>query len=292
MSTAAAAPLTAAELELQEIRGPSALAGDFRRFLVLTRTIALMDFKLRFFGSALGYVWQLMRPLMLFGVLYVMFAQILPVGGDLPSFGIALLLGIVLFTFFSEATSGAVRCVVERENLVRKIQFPRMVIPMAVVLTACFNLALNLVVVLIFAIGARVTPHWGWLALVPLVALLVLFASGVAMLLSALYVRYRDIQPIWDVVLQAMFYGSLILVPYETVVAKGYDTLASVLLCNPLAAVVQQARNLTIDPAYVDVPAAIGGGLRVLIPTAVLIGTFALGLWVFNREAPRIAEEL
>ncbi|MBA3747936.1 MAG: ABC transporter permease [Solirubrobacterales bacterium] len=292
MSTGAAARLRTSERGLQEIRGPSALAGDFRRFVVLTRTIALMDFKLRFFGSALGYLWQLMRPLMLFGVLYVMFAQILPVGGDLPSFGIALLLGIVLFTFFSEATSGAVPCVVERENLVRKIQFPRMVIPMAVVLTACFNLALNLVVVLIFATAARVTPHWGWLALVPLVGLLVIFASGVAMLLSALYVRYRDIQPIWDVVLQAMFYGSLILVPYETVVAKGYDTLASVLLCNPLAAVVQQARNLAIDPAYVDIAAAIGGGARVLIPAAVLIGTFLLGLWVFNREAPRIAEEL
>jgi ABC-2 type transport system permease protein len=278
--------------ELQEIRGPSALAGDFKRFLVLTRTIALMDFKLRFFGSALGYLWQLMRPLLLFGVLYVMFAQILPVGGALPSFGVALLLGIVLFTFFAEATSGAVRCVVERENLVRKIHFPRLVIPMAVVMTACFNLALNMVVVLIFALGSRVTPQWGWLGLVPLLAVLVVFTSGVAMLLSALYVRYRDIQPIWDVVLQATFYGSLILVPYETVVAKGYNTFASILVANPLAAAVQEARNLAIDPAYVNAADAIGGTARLLVPLAIVAATFALGLWVFNREAPRIAEEL
>jgi ABC-2 type transport system permease protein len=277
---------------LQEIRGPSALAGDLRRFLVLTRTIAVMDFKLRFFGSVLGYVWQLMRPLLLFGVLYVMFAQILPVGGALPEFGVALLLGIVLFTFFSEATSGAVRCVVERENLVRKIHFPRLVIPMAVVTTACFNLILNLIVVLIFATFSGLSPRWSWLALFPLLALLVAFAAGVAMLLAALYVRYRDVQPIWDVVLQAMFYGSLILVPYETIVAKGYSSLASILLCNPLAAVVQEARNLAIDPAYVNAADAIGSGARLLIPSVVLVGTFALGLWVFNREAPRIAEEL
>jgi ABC-2 type transport system permease protein len=282
----------AGPLDLGEaIKGPSALSGGWRRTLQLTVAIARNDFKLRFFGSALGYVWQLMRPLMLFSVLYVVFTQIVPLGGELENFPVALLLGIVLFTFFAEATSGAVSCVVDRENLVRKIHFPRVVIPLAVVLTASFNLLLNLVVVVIFALANGVDPSLGWLGLPPLLILLALFATGMSMLLSALYVRYRDVQPIWDVVLQITFYGSLILVPYETIRDK-HEVLASGLVANPLAAVLQEARHLVVDPGYASAADAIGGGIRLIVPLGVAIGAFLLGLWVFNREAPRIAEEL
>ena len=115
----------------EPIKGPSALSGDLRRTAQLTLAIARNDFKLRFFGSALGYLWQLMRPLLLFGVLYVMFTQVVKFSTT-AYFPVALLLGIVLFTFFAEATSGAVTCVMDRENMVRKIHFPRMVIPLAI----------------------------------------------------------------------------------------------------------------------------------------------------------------
>jgi ABC-2 type transport system permease protein len=273
----------------EPIRGPSALAGDLRRTLTLTLAIAKNDFKLRFFGSVLGYVWTLMRPLMLFGVLYVIFTQFVPV--DAPSFGVALLLGIVLFTFFSEATGGAVMSVMDRENLVRKIHFPRMVIPLAVVLMACFNLGLNLVVVIIFAIASGITPGFAWLAMFPLVALLTVFASGLAMMLSALYVRYRDVEPIWDVVLQVTFYGSLILVPYEVIRLKS-EFVASALVANPLAAVLQEARHLVVDSSYASAADALSSPALLLVPLAITAATFALGLWVFNREAPRIAEAL
>jgi ABC-2 type transport system permease protein len=278
------------EPALQEIRGPSALAGGYRRFLVLTRTIALMEFKLRFFGSALGYVWQLMRPLMLFGVLLVIFTQIVPVSKT-DHFPVALLLGVVLYTFFAEATGGAVASVMVRENLVRKIHFPRLVIPMAVVLVACFNLGLNLLVVVIFAIASGLTPSLAWLGLIPLLVLLAIFATGLAMLLSALYVRFRDVAPIWDVVLQITFYGSLILVPYEAVRVKS-EFAASALLANPLGAIIQESRHLFVDPKYVSAANAMGGVRWLLIPVAFMATTFVLGLWVFNREAPRIAEEL
>ena len=272
------------------IRGPSALAGDFRRALTLTVALAKNDFKLRFFGSVLGYVWQLMRPLLLFGVLYIMFTEIVPFA-DTPHFGVALLLGIVLYTFFAEATGNAVGCVMVRENLVRKIQFPRLVIPMAVVMVACFNLALNLVVVVIFATASGVTPTWSWLGLVPLVLALLVFSAGLSMLLSALYVRYRDVEPIWDVMLQVAFYASLILIPYEAVLQKS-QTLAHLLVANPLAAVVQEARHVMISPSYASAGDAIGGTALLVVPLAIVVATFALGLHVFNREAPRIAEEL
>ncbi len=275
---------------LREIRGPSALTGDMRRFVTLTRTIAVMDFKLRFFGSVLGYLWQLMRPLMLFGVLLVVFTQIVNVSSA-DDFPVALLLGVVIFTFFAEATGGAVACVMVRENLVRKIHFPRLVIPMAVVVVACFNLVLNLVVVVIFALAWGIAPTWTWLGMIPLLALLVVFTSGLSMLLSALYVRYRDIQPIWEVVLQVTFYASLILIPYEAIEIKS-PTLAEALLANPLAAVIQESRHLLISPSYVDAGNGMGALWRLVVPFAVLAATFALGLWFFNREAPRIAEEL
>jgi ABC-2 type transport system permease protein len=290
VSVATPAPATP-PAPLREIRGPSALTGDLRRFVTLTKTVALMEFKLRFFGSVFGYLWQLMRPLMLFDVLLVVFTKIVPVGAATKHFPVALLLGIVLFTFFAEATGGAVTSVMTRENLVRKIHFPRLVIPMAVVTVACFNLGLNLLIVVAFATAFGIAPSLAWLGLIPLLFALVLFVAGLAMLLSALYVRFRDIQPIWDVVLQVTFYGSLILVPYEAVKVKS-ATAASILIANPLAAVIQESRHLLIDPSYVGAATAIGGTVRLLVPLAVLVGTFALGFWVFNREAPRIAEEL
>jgi ABC-2 type transport system permease protein len=272
------------------ILGPSAVAGDFRRALTLTVALAKNDFKLRFFGSVLGYFWQLMRPLLFFGVLYVMFTQVVKFAGT-PNFGVALLLGIVLYTFVAEATGNAVSCVMVRENLVRKIHFPRLVIPMSVVLVACFNLALNLVVVMTFAAASGLTPTLSWLGLIPLVALLIVFAAGLAMLLSALYVRYRDVEPIWDVTLQVAFYASLILVPYESVREKS-EPIASALVANPLATVVQEARHLMISPEYFSASDAIGGAVLLIVPLAIVAATFALGLNVFTREAPRIAEEL
>ena len=166
------------------IRGPRALNNDWRRFWHLTYNIARNEFKLKFFGSVLGYVWQVMRPLLLFGVLYVFFVVISHVGGGgKPSeqyYGVQLLGSIVLFTFFAEATAGAVRSVVDRENLVRKIQFPRMVIPLAIVLLGFFNLMMNLVVVLIFALISGVHPMLSWLEMPLILVMLVLFSTGMA----------------------------------------------------------------------------------------------------------------
>src|SRR5215216_4969160 len=137
------------------IAGPSALGGSPRRFVYLAVTLAVTEFKLRFFGSALGYLWQLVRPVMLFGVLYVVFTEFVKIGGPVPFYPVVLLANIVLFTFVQEGT-GAVGSVVAHEALVRKIQFPRMAIPVSVVLTAGFNLTLNMGVVLTFGIASGV----------------------------------------------------------------------------------------------------------------------------------------
>jgi ABC-2 type transport system permease protein len=275
------------------VRGPTALGDDRRRLLRLTWTLAATDFKLRFFGSALGYLWQLMRPLMLFGILYVVFTQFLNVSGPERFFGVSLLLGIVLYNFFGEATGAAVKSILDREPLVRKIDFPRLAVPLSTVLQASFNLGLKLVVVLIFLLAQGGRPRLSWLAMPVVVLLLGALALGFAMLLSSLYVRYRDIQPIWDVVLQALFYGTPILYTVELLRTKaGEGAVRAILLLNPFADYVQECKHLLIDPSHVSTATALSSNVLVLVPLAMTAAILAIGYRVFAHEAPRIAEDL
>jgi ABC-2 type transport system permease protein len=282
----------------QPIRGPRALDESWSRFWHLTYNIARSEFKLKFFGSALGYIWQVMRPLLLFGVLYVFFVLVFHVdrakGAAGHVYGAQLLGSIVLFTFFAEATSGAVRSVVDRENLVRKIQFPRLAIPASVTLLAIFNLALNLVVVMIFAVIAGVRPMLSWLELPLIVGMLALLAAGVAMLLSALFVRFRDISPIWEVVSQILFYASPVILPAEVVRTElaHHQFLYHIYTLNPLVTIFQQFRHAMINSATLSAGQIMGSWLALLEPIALVCVIFALGFWVFNREAPHIAEDL
>lgn len=269
-------------------RGPAAVGDDLNRFLSLTWTLAVTDFKLRFFGSVLGYLWTLIRPLMLFGVLYFVFTQVIRFGAEVEHYPVYLLTSIVLFTFFSEATSSGVRCLLQRENLLRKMPFPRLVIPLSVVLTALFNLAANLLAVLVFALASGVEPRLSWLQFPLLVGALTVLVLGLAMLLSALYVRYRDISPIWDVVLQLLFYGSPILYVASTLP----DSVEREMMANPLAVVLTQMRHAVLDPGAPTAGEAIGSDLRLLVPLAIVAAVFAIGWWVFMRETPRIAENL
>jgi ABC-2 type transport system permease protein len=278
------------------IVGPRAFTGDWRRFWHLVLNTAVMQWKLRFFGSALGYLWQLVRPLLLFAVLYVFFTKVAQVdntGSRAESHdGAQLLASIVLFTFFSEATMGAVRSVVDNEALVRKIQFPRMVIPLSTVLVACFNLTLNLGVVAIFALASGVRPMVSWLEVVPIIALLIVLATGLALLLSALFVFLRDIQPIWEVITQIVFYASPVIVPVDKVQTFLHGTLFHLYMLNPLAIVFQQFRHAIITHASPSVGALLGSQVQIAEPVALVLFIFFLGLYVFNRMAPRVAEDL
>jgi ABC-2 type transport system permease protein len=286
----------------QPIRGPRALGESWPRFWHLTYNIALSEFKLKFFGSALGYVWQVMRPLLLFGVLYVFFVLIFHVdkgkGAAGQFYGAQLLGSIVLFTFFNETAAGAVRSVVDRENLVRKIQFPRLAIPLSVALLAAFNLGLNLIVVMIFSLIAGVRPMLSWLELPLIIAMLAVLATGVAMLLSALFVKFRDIQPIWEVFSQILFYSSPVIIPAETVREKlahgsAFDQrLYHLYTLNPLVTVFQQFRHAMINRATLSAGEVLGSWAALLAPLALVAALFMLGFWFFNREAPHIAEDL
>jgi ABC-2 type transport system permease protein len=283
--------MTTAPLELRRISGPSAIGGGLRRFAHLTWLVAVTDFKLTYFGSVLGYLWSFMQPLMFFGVLYLVFGVILKNAfGRVPDFPVLLLMNIVLFNFFQGATGASVSSVIQRENMVRKMHFPRLVIPLAVVCTAAMQLVLNLLVVLVFMLIYGVHPLITWL-LLPVIALaFFVLTCGVAMLLSSLYVRYRDIAPIWAVIGQALFYASPVFITIEAIQKHG-EQVTRFYMCNPLAAILQQARHWMLGNSP-STPAVMGGDGWALIPLAILVVIVALGYVTFRREAPRIAEEL
>lgn len=273
------------------LAGPTALGTDPVRFWHLSRALAVTDFKLKFFGSVLGYAWQLMRPLLLFGVLYVVFTEVVDLGNGVPFYGVMLLMGIVLFGFFSEATGGAVTCLSDRESLVRRLDFPRLAIPTSVLLTALMNLGLNLVVVIIFLMISGGEVRWTWIELPFLVVLLALFCSGIGMLVSVGYVRYRDVKPIWEVILQILFYATPIFYTITVVEAQN-ASLAKILMYNPFAAVLQQMRHAVIDPSQPTAAAAIGGTVYLLIPAGIMLFVLLVGYRTFKKQAPQVAEIL
>jgi ABC-2 type transport system permease protein len=275
--------------ELQEVRGPSALGGGRRRFFDLLWLMAVTEFKRTYFGTVLGYLWSLVRPLLLFGVLLFVFTKVFKVGSSLPNYPVLLLLGIVLYTFFQEATTAAVTSVMAQEGVVRKTQFPRLVIPLATVLTGAFNLGLNLVIVFVFILAWGVDPTWTWLLFPFAVALLLIFAAAVSLALSVLYVRFRDVAIIWVVVAQVLFYMTPVLYPIEYLNNPTYERL---LMVNPLAPIFEQVRVWVIEPSAPTAVEAADGWLGLIPAALIFLGVCAFGAWIFNRDAPRIAEEL
>jgi len=277
--------------------GPSALGGDARRFWELTTTLARSEFKLRYFGSVLGYLWSLMRPLLFFGVLYLFFTQIIHAGAGIPHYGVYLLTSIVFWNYFGEATSNSVACLVTREPLLRKIRFPRMVIPLSVSLTATFNLAMNMIAVFVFAIVNSVYPKTSWLELIPIALAFIVLATGIGMLLSAAYVRFRDVAPIWEVLVQAWFYSSPIMYVASkfsepSAVRRFGPDLAHVAMANPAALLFTQMGHAFIGGPAFPSAAQAGGWPSAIIAGSIIVVMFIVGWWFFTREAPRVAENL
>jgi ABC-2 type transport system permease protein len=274
--------------ELREVTGPSALGGGRRRFFDLLWLIAVTEFKRTYFGTVLGYLWSLIRPLLLFAVLLFVFTKVLRIGSETPNYPVLLLLGIVLFSFFQEATQNSVTSVVAQEGVVRKTQFPRLVIPLSTVLTCAFNLCLNLIVVFVFILAWGVDPTWTWFLFPVALALIFIFTGAVSMMLSVLYVRFRDIAIIWTVVSQVLFYGTPVLYPI-TAVPEAYQ---HILLINPLAPIFNEIQVWVINPGEPSA-ASVGGGALALLPAAVIfVAACVFAVWIFNRDAPRIAERL
>lgn len=277
-----------AQLEPLQAVHPSAFPrrDTWGQFWNLSRTLAVHEIRRRYFGSTLGHVWSVLKPLLLFGIMYFVFTKVVGVGGDVPHYPIYLLTSIVIWTFFAEITATGVGCLLAHEHLMRKINFPRLVIPFSLALTTGYQFLLNGVVVLVFALASGVYPRLSWLGMIPLLIFFWIFSVGVALSLASLYVRFRDVQPIWEVLSQVLFWAS----PIIYVASFPPESVRQILACSPISSTLTQMRFWFIDSNAQTAADILGGPVYLLIPIAIGFGSALLGYLLFRSVAPRVAE--
>lgn len=260
---------------------------------ILLKELTKTDFKLRYQGSVLGYLWALLKPLLTFIVLYIIFGHFLRLGSDIPHYSLYLLTGTVLWSFFTECTSQGIQAIVLRGDLIRKVSFPKYIVTVSATGTALINLGINLVVVIVFALFNGIFPTWQWLLIIPLIFELYILSLGIGFLLGSINVKYRDISSIWDVLIQALFYAVPIIYPI-TMVTQVSLTAGKILLLNPIAQVIQDVRYCLITTETVTTWSLVGEGTwwLKLIPIIVSILVLTIGALVFRRRSKYFAEEV
>ncbi|MBR3263657.1 ABC transporter permease [Candidatus Saccharibacteria bacterium] len=261
-----------------------------RKNRILLKELTKTDFKLRYQGSVLGYLWALLRPLMMFAILYIVFSKLLRIGNNIPHYPVYLLCGTTMWSFFTECTSQGIQSIVTRGDLLRKISFPKYIVVVSSTLTAVINMLINLVVIVIFALINGVAPSFSWLLAIPAIFELYLLSLGLAFLLGSINVKYRDITSIWDVIVQALFYAVPIIYPIS-MVANTSTIAAKVILLNPIAQAIQDIRfNLITNETitswnYIHNPA-------VILPIILVFVALVFGALIFRRKSKFFAEEV
>jgi ABC-2 type transport system permease protein len=263
-----------------------------RHNLRILHVIAAMDFKLKYSGSALGYVWSVIKPLALFTMLYLVFAKLFRLGEISEYYPLALLIGIVLYTFFVDATNLAMSSIVARESLVRKLSFPRLVIPTSLTLAAAITFGVNLIVVGLFVAWNQIPPQLNWLLLVPLLLEFYVFILGVSLVLATLFVRFRDIGQIWELATALILYATPIIYP----VGFLPEWARTIAFLNPITQILQDVRAIVLyqdlAPNRITAAEAFNSSAGRLIPIAITFAVFGLGLWMFKKQEPWFAERV
>lgn len=262
-----------------------------RRNRILLKELTKTDFKLRYQGSVLGYLWALLRPMMLFAILYFVFTKVFRFGDGIPHYAVYLLTGVVLWNFFMESTNQGIQAIVGRGDLIRKISFPKWIVVVSATATALINFAINLAVIIVFALINGVTPNFGWILILPFVVELYLLSLGISMLLGAINVKYRDISSIWEVLMQAVFYAVPIIYPISFVMASSV-TLAKILMLNPIAQAVQDIRYWLVTKEAVRTWDLIGNIGIKSVPILIVLMVLVLASAYFRKRSKRFAEEI
>ena len=278
-------------IPLREIRGPTAFGGETKRFFQLLWLISKTELRTRYQGAAFGMAWSVLEPLLLFGVMYAVFSSVLRFGGNVPHYAPMLLMNIMLYrAIFAASTGRATQAVVAREGLVRKTQFPRIIIPLSVVFTSMLLFTADCVVLVLFLLADGAPPLWTWLLFPVIVLGFLVITIGMSLLLSSLYVRHRDTAPIWSVISLMFFYGSPVIFPVEVLPSSLRGALFFI---NPFVPLLEQARIWVTDPGAPPITQVTHGpGDGLLIPALIYVGVCVVGAWYFIRRAPRVAEEI
>jgi ABC-2 type transport system permease protein len=262
-----------------------------RKNRILLKELTKTDFKLRYQGSVLGYLWALLRPLMMFAILYVVFGKLLKIGGDIPHYSVYLLCGTTMWSFFTECTSQGIQAVVNRGDLLRKISFPKYIVVISATFTAVINMLINLIVVIIFALINGVTPSWSWLLVIFPLLEIYLLSLGIAFLLGSINVKYRDITSIWDVLIQALFYAIPVIYPIS-LVAETSVTAAKIILLNPIAQAIQDIRYFLITTESITAWNYISNHFLMLVPVLITVSVLVVGSLFFRKKSKFFAEEV
>ncbi len=262
-----------------------------KRNRILLSELTRTDFKLRYQGSVLGYLWALLRPLMMFAILYIVFARLLKFGNDIPHYSVYLLTGTTIWSFFTECTSQGIQTMLARGDLIRKISFPKYILVVSSTMTAVINLLINLVVIIIFALINGVHPSFSWLLVPVFLVELYILALGIGFLLGAINVKYRDIMSIWDVCIQALFYAVPIIYPV-TMIASTNALAAKLILLNPIAQVIQDVRYNLITTETITVWNYLKNPIAIAIPFAITLIVLIIGAIYFRRASKFFAEEI
>ncbi|NCO10967.1 ABC transporter permease [Candidatus Saccharibacteria bacterium] len=260
-----------------------------RKNRILLAELVRTDFKLRYQASALGYLWSILNPLFLFAILYVVFDKFLGLGRDIEHFPVYLLLGIVLWRFFTEATTNGLKAIVQRGSLIRKISFPRYIIVLSGTISSLINLFINLGVVLVFVFINGVELTWSALLIIPLIIELYIFALAIAFFLSAVNVFFRDISYLWDIFIQGAFYATPIIYPLS-LVANQSQLAAQLLLLNPVAQVMQDVRYVFITRDTQTLWQLALAPWVIAVPFLIIITMCIVAIIYFRRQSKRFAE--
>lgn len=246
------------------------------------------DFKLRYQGSVLGYLWSLLRPLVMFGVLYIVFTKVIKIGNDIPYYPAYLLLGLVMWTFFVEATTSGMNAIVSRGDMIRKVNVPKYIIVVSTTASAFVNFSINMLVVLIFMFLSDVPLRWTLIVVPVFIVELVIFALAVSFLLSALFVKFRDFSHIWEVVLQVLFYATPIIYALSIVPPR----LIKWMSINPITQIFQDVRSFMITPETLTTKEVFNSQLGRIIPGLIVIFVSIVAVRYFKRTSQKFAEEL
>jgi ABC-2 type transport system permease protein len=262
-----------------------------KRNRVLLRELVITDFKLRYQGSVLGYLWSVLKPLFLFAILYVVFEKFLRLGKGIEFFPVYLLLGVVTWTFFTEATTNGLQSIISRGDLIRKINFPKYIIVISGTISALINLGFNFLIVFIFILFSGVHLTFEAFLAIPLIIELYLFSLAIALLLAALNVKFRDVGYLWEIFLQAAFYATPILYPLATVISQSLIA-AKIIMLNPVAQVIQDIRYVLVTHQSVTISHLLGHWYYVAIPFVVVSGMLIVGGLYFKKNSKYFAENI
>jgi ABC-2 type transport system permease protein len=263
-------------------------ANSFKHSLRILHVIAGAEFKLKYADSALGYLWSVAKPMALFSVLYVVFGRFFGLGAGNTHYPIYLLIGIILWTFFVDASSMTLISLVSRGSLLRKLMFPRILVPISVTLTAGITLLVNFIPLIILIAWNRLVPQVEWVLLIPLFIELFVYTLGVSLILATLYVRFRDIGQLWELTTQLLFYASPIIIPVGFLPPWSQP----IAFLNPFVQIMQDMRAILIPDAVIITAQDRLGDVGRLAPITIAIGLLALGLYLFQRESPWFAERV